>query len=309
MAAQVLHVGRTRVTHSLIHAFTCTCDSCACIFWLIAESENSPVSWVHDDLYNNLTYAPVATQYLASLYWTVVTFSTVGYGDLTPGTRGEVCVCVCVHSIGPHSTYATQRAFTIGFQLVSLAIMAYAVANVVSWLQAAEVKRTQMGDKLAFVKQYARYRRLDPSLAADLLRFFRFQGFNSTHQAEDAELLKDLTPSLRAEVAEHFRDTLLRKWDLAQQCERVFLTALVMRLKRELKCVVGWLRGAARAHASVYRVREEADSESGGEGKEGALTGHTVPGGIRVRAGSGGQKDVHHVQRTRASGQGQCRER
>ena len=54
-------------------------------------------------------------------------------------------------------------------------------------------------------------------------------------EVNDAEFLKQLDPALRAEVADHFRTTLFRNWDLALIAKPGFLTNITVRMKREVK--------------------------------------------------------------------------
>jgi hypothetical protein len=142
-------------------------SGCACLWWLIYEVEKSPLSWPYLDApYNNLTYASFWQQYVASMYFISVVFTTVGYGDFVARTVGE-------------------RAFVIVFVLCNVAVSAYALANVVSWLQVrwgqllfsvikrfvqgSEKRRTDLADKLTLIKKYGRYRELDPAIVAKVI--------------------------------------------------------------------------------------------------------------------------------------------
>ena len=190
----------------------------SCIFWLIAVSENLSWGWIATEEARNVNVleSTVWIQYLTSIYWGLTTFSTVGYGDIFGSTVGE-------------------RAYIIFFALLSIAVTAYATGNVVTWLQSAEAKRTVLADKLDEVKSYIKYRRLPPDLGNKLLRFHRFRGLNSLFSREDSYMLSQLPPALQFKICRVYRDTLFTNWRLAQIVDTLFLTSLVMRMRRETR--------------------------------------------------------------------------
>jgi hypothetical protein len=189
----------------------------ACLFWLIADSERLEWSWnVYDDAAFSPTTQNVFVQYLTSCYWSVVTFSTVGFGDLGGSTAGE-------------------RGFIIFFALLSIGVTAYATGNVVTWLQSREAKRTVLADRLEEVKAYISYRKLNDEIGAKLLRFHRFRGLNAVYDRLDGEVMNDLSPALRFKIARHFRKMIFKNWGLAQICDTLFLTAMIMRMRRETR--------------------------------------------------------------------------
>lgn len=191
-------------------------NAAACVYGLIASSEGFAHSWPND--------APAAQAaldaanpfylYQASLYFAVITFTTIGYGDYTPTTTGE-------------------RAFTFFYIFCNIWILTITIGTVTSWLQQAEKARTALADKLDDVKNYCRFRGLPNDLSADMMRFFRFKASVKGYEGSDFDQLVDLTPSLRGEVADYLRMTVMAKWGLPRVLDRQFLTALVLRLRRE----------------------------------------------------------------------------
>jgi hypothetical protein len=54
---------------------------CACAWYYLAATYEKGNSWL---LVYDLTEADTSTKYIHSLYWSVITLLTVGYGDITP---------------------------------------------------------------------------------------------------------------------------------------------------------------------------------------------------------------------------------
>ena len=82
-------------------------------------SEGRLRSWLSDASLTmksepGLSWDEMAPPYVASLYWTYTTITTVGYGDLTPTATGE-CPHVVQPSLPlllPHSRLSSTRFFT-----------------------------------------------------------------------------------------------------------------------------------------------------------------------------------------------------
>lgn len=70
----------------------------SCVWFYSAKSNNfSYDTWV---VQSNLLDSSTGTQYLASVYWTFMTLSTVGYGDINPNTSAERLISMFVMVFG-----------------------------------------------------------------------------------------------------------------------------------------------------------------------------------------------------------------
>ena len=186
------------------------------LIFLLHSQELLPLSWPFDappqqvvlDLEN-----PFAL-YQAALYSSVMTLTSIGYGDYTATTTGE-------------------RVFFVFYVFFNVWILALIVGTVTSWLQNAEKSRVALADELDDVKAYCSFRGLPPGIGAEMQRFLRFRASAQGYEGTDFDALADLTPALRSEVAMHMRDTVFKHFGLARIVDTNFLTALVLRLKRE----------------------------------------------------------------------------
>ena len=78
----------------------------ACLWYIVGTNAGHEVSWV--DVYNHIENDWMS-KYLNSLYWSLVTMSTVGYGDIVPQNQTEKGFCIFTILVG-----FTLFGFTMG---------------------------------------------------------------------------------------------------------------------------------------------------------------------------------------------------
>ncbi|OMJ71118.1 hypothetical protein SteCoe_30750 [Stentor coeruleus] len=79
-----------------VQAVLITCHCIACIWYYITtlNFDTPDKTWLLGAEY------PTTDLYVRSLYWTAVTFSSVGYGDITPKNNGEYIYAMCIEFVG-----------------------------------------------------------------------------------------------------------------------------------------------------------------------------------------------------------------
>lgn len=92
-----LSIGMERLIYFVL-SILCICHLFACFLYFISSfnSENTN-NWVYKYGIQDLS---LEEQYLASVYWTVTTLCTIGYGDITPASDIERAVVVFVELAG-----------------------------------------------------------------------------------------------------------------------------------------------------------------------------------------------------------------
>jgi hypothetical protein len=181
----------------------------ACLWFATAYADGFPVdSWVAAA---GVEAAPPLTQYVRSLYWTITTMTTVGYGDISPGRTVEYLLAIVVMLMG-----ASLYAFIIG-----------GVATMLSNLQAA---KSYYWEHIESVEEYLRARRIPSHLGTRVRNYYeylwdRHKGLN------EQGLLQDLPESLRLEIKLHLARDILEHVPLFQACTAVLRNTLIMALK------------------------------------------------------------------------------
>lgn len=194
----------------------------SCIVNLIYDVEDSPIGWrvfLDPPAQAALSAGNAWIYYLNGLYWGIITFNTVCYGDFHANTAGE-------------------RAWLFFYIWINIIFFAYITGSVVSWLQIRERKRVVTVTRLTEAKQYARLRGLPANFVTEMIRVVRFDSLARRIDSDDSKFLAELHPSLRSEAAEHLRDTLLRRWGFLQFLDLPSLSFLVCRV-RTFQCHAG----------------------------------------------------------------------
>jgi hypothetical protein len=102
-----------------------------CFFTMLIDP-NSEDNWLY--AYNpKLMDAPVWERYTVSLYWAIITISTMGYGDVLPVT-------------------STERVFSVAVALIGAVVFSYSMGNITSLISQTAGADVKFDEKLRFVE-------------------------------------------------------------------------------------------------------------------------------------------------------------
>ena len=181
----------------------------ACGWFLIAAIEGFPPdSWV---VRCGVEAARPGVQYVRSLYWTITTMTTVGYGDITPARTAEYIVSMVVMLLG-----ASMYAFIIG--------------NVASLLSNLDSAKADYWNRMEAVAEYLRYRRVPTRLGTRIRNYYEYLWARHRGLHEDS-FFGDLPRPLRLEVLMHLTRDLLGNAPLFKYCSASLRNTLLMALE------------------------------------------------------------------------------
>lgn len=181
----------------------------ACVWFLVPFLNDYPEeSWVVSE---SLVGAGSGTQYIRSLYWVVVTATSVGYGDITPHGNVEYILSMIVIVIG-----ASMWAFIIG--------------NLASLLSGLDSTKTAYRNRVEQVTQFLRNRGVPPDVNERVRGFYEYT-WGRYRGADERELLTDLPEPLRLEVLLHLAQEVLERVPLFRHCGPVLRNELLLALK------------------------------------------------------------------------------
>ena len=217
----------------------------ACVWFLVPFVGGFPPdSWV---VLEGVADAVPATQYIRSLYWVVVTATTVGYGDITPHGNVEYVLSMFVILIG-----ASMWAFIIG--------------NIASLLSSLDSTKATFWNRVDVVTQYLRSRRLPPDINERVRSFYEYT-WGRYRGADERSLLTDLPAPLRLEVLTHLAHEVLERVPLFRHCGPVLRNELLMSLEATIVTPGGYAVREGEIANGIYFISRGTIEVLSGDGK------------------------------------------
>lgn len=184
----------------------------ACAWFVVPFMESFPVgSWV---VAEGIQGADRVTQYIRSLYWVIVTMTTVGFGDITPHRNIEYVFTMFVMLLG-----ASMYAFIIGN-----------IASLVSNLDSAKVG---FWNRVEAVNQYLRSRRVPAEVNEHIRSYYEYI-WATYRGTNEQSLLSDLPAPMRLDVLFHLTKDLIDRVPLFQHSTPAMRNVLLLALRPEI---------------------------------------------------------------------------
>jgi len=195
-----------------------------------------------------ITGVGVGDQYLRSVYWSFVTTTTLGYGDIVP-------------------TRALEYAFTIIVMVVGASMYALIIGSIASLVSSIDSSKAAFWGRVEGVNQYLRGRDLPKELTEQIQDYYdyiwdRYRGISAP------ALLKDLPESIRLEVLFHLTRELIDQVPLFRHTGPALRNALLMSLEPQVH-VPGSIvaREGERGNGIYFVSRGTLEITSGPEGE------------------------------------------
>jgi hypothetical protein len=256
----------------LLFSFALGSHIFACLFWAIPKLEQSwgsfsalpqrfadgPSSWAEEQglLDSDVT---MRTKYTTSLYWSVTTLTSVGYGDITSISVGEKAFNVFVMSIG----------------VLTYSILFGSITTLLASLNAHEAK---FREKIDAVNAFMRELRLPKRLQQRVRAFF---DFSFSRQIEGRAVLEELPVTLQGEVLDWAHRRMLLRCPVMADAEAQFVQLLSLKLEQVIALPDEFIFSCGDAAADIYFVKEGEVAILGGladrEGWGGAPTPLPTP--------------------------------
>ncbi|CAM6101908.1 unnamed protein product [Calypogeia fissa] len=159
--------------------------------------------FLEEDLYN---------RYIATMYWSMTTMTTTGYGDL--------------HPVNPR-----EMVFDIFYMLFNLALTAYIIGNMTNLIVHITGRTRNYRVAVHSVIDFAARNHLPPSLQEAMLAHMRLKF--KTESLHQESVVNNLPKSLRAVIAQHLFLPTVEQVYLFKGTSYDFLHQLVIEMKAE----------------------------------------------------------------------------
>ncbi|RQM22402.1 hypothetical protein B5M09_008796 [Aphanomyces astaci] len=183
----------------------------ACVWFYVAQI--STYSWSNTLGYMINDHPNMVTlQYLSSLYWAIVTMTTVGYGDITPKTKTELIIAMFVMIIG-------------------VSMFGYVIGNITSLVDNINASSRMQSQHITTLKEYVIVRNLPKHtalwnylLGKRVLDHFEYL-YRHRSVFDEGAILTNLPTGMRNDVVHHVLHKMISRIHFLSTCHHEGLVA------------------------------------------------------------------------------------
>ncbi|GFZ08426.1 potassium channel protein [Actinidia rufa] len=150
-------------------------------FWMATHHKSLANTWIGSQI-PDFEHKSIWLGYTYSMYWSIVTLATVGYGDLHAENTGE-------------------KVFSIFYMLFNIGLTAYLIGNMTNLIVHSAVRTFLMRDTINEILRYASKNQLPEGLKEQILAHMQLKF--KTAELQQEEVLEDLPKAIRSGIAQH----------------------------------------------------------------------------------------------------------
>ncbi|KAF3337833.1 potassium channel KOR2-like protein [Carex littledalei] len=207
----------TRIVKLITVELYCT-HTAACIFYYLATTvppAQEGYTWIGsltlgDFKYINFREIDFMRRYITSLYFSIVTMATVGYGDI-------------------HAVNTREMVFIMIFISFDMVLSAYLIGNMTAIIvKGSQTERFR--DKMTDLIKYMNRNQLGKEIRSQIKDHLKLQYESSCAKHS---MLEDIPISIRSKVSQTLYMDVVQKVPLFKGCSEEFLNQLVIKLNEE----------------------------------------------------------------------------
>ncbi|CAL9084440.1 unnamed protein product [Musa textilis] len=188
--------------------------SAGCFFYLIAARYHDPSrTWIGASI-PDFHVQSLGVRYLTSLYWSITTLSTVGYGDL-------------------HVQNTWEMAFAIAYMLFNLGLTSYLIGNMTNLVVHGTRRTRKYRDSIQAATSFAQRNQLPDRLQDQMISHLSLRFRIDSEGLHQQETLDALPKAIRSSISHHLFYPLVAKVYLFRGVSNDMLFQLVSEMKAE----------------------------------------------------------------------------
>ncbi|XP_050213993.1 potassium channel KAT3 isoform X2 [Mercurialis annua] len=180
-------------------------------YWLAAHHDPPDHTWIGSQV-QDFKHRSIWLGYTYSIYWSIVTLTTVGYGDL-------------------HAVNTGEKIFNMLYMLFNIGLTAYIIGNMTNLIVHSAVRTFAMRDAINQILRYASKNRLPEGLKDQMLAHMQLKF--KTAELQQEEVLEDLPKAIRSSISRHLFHNTVEKAYLVKGVSEDLITQMVSDMKAE----------------------------------------------------------------------------
>ncbi|KAL8237023.1 hypothetical protein R6Q59_018104 [Mikania micrantha] len=188
--------------------------SAGCFYYYIAATYPNPGStWIG---FNNTAFKDegLGVRYVTSMYWSITTLTTVGYGDLHAQNRREMIFVIC-------------------YMLFNLGLTSYLIGNMTNLVVHGTSKTRQFRDTIQAASSFGHRNQLPNRLQDQMLAHLCLKFRTDSEGLQQQETIDSLPKAIRSSISHYLFYSLLDKAYLFHGVSNDVLFQLVSEMKAE----------------------------------------------------------------------------
>ncbi|XP_052200350.1 potassium channel AKT1-like [Diospyros lotus] len=186
----------------------------ACFYYLIAARYHDPKrTWI-GVAFGDFLQQSLGMKYVTSIYWSITTLTTVGYGDLHPVNTREMVFVIC-------------------YMFFNLGMTAYLIGNMTNLVVHGTSKTREFRDTIQAASNFAQRNRLPVRLQDQMLAHLSLKYRTDSEGLQQKETLDSLPKAIRSSISHFLFYSLVDKVYLFRGVSNDLLFQLVSEMKAE----------------------------------------------------------------------------
>ncbi|XP_013585484.1 PREDICTED: potassium channel KAT3 isoform X2 [Brassica oleracea var. oleracea] len=183
-----------------------------CILFWIAYHYPSPVdTWIGSQV-EDFKDRSIWLGYTYSMYWSIVTLTTVGYGDL-------------------HAVNTREKTFNMFYMLFNIGLTAYIIGNMTNLVVHGALRTFTMRSAFNHILRYTSKNKLPDMMRDQMLAHMQLKF--KTAELKQEEVLQDLPKAIRSSINEHLFRSVIENAYLFKGLPDGLIVQMVSNIKAE----------------------------------------------------------------------------